>query len=99
VIQREIPIKRIRKGLLLDIPKKIRKITNIDSIAHARIYILEKVDRNQRREYIDCKIRGLPLRPEDSVEAGAGRRVLADITNKKANKKMKYTRKAQRKYA
>jgi hypothetical protein len=99
VIQREIPADRIRKDLLLDISKKIGEITNVDSIAHARTYTLERVDRSQRRECIDCKIRGLPLRPEDSAGAGIGRRMLADITNKKANKEVKYARKAQGKCA
>jgi hypothetical protein len=56
------------------------------------------MDRSQRKKYINCKIRGLPLRSENSAGAGIGRRMLADITNKKANKKMKYTRKAQKKY-
>jgi hypothetical protein len=94
VIQREISVERIRKNLLLDISKKIGKIINIDSIIHARIYILERVDRNQRRKCIDCKIRGLSLRPGDSARVGVGRRMLADIINKKANKEMKYARKA-----
>jgi hypothetical protein len=98
VIQREIPAERIRKGLLLDISKKIGEVINIDSIVHARAHTLKRVDRSQRREYISCKIKGLPLRPGDSAMAGAGRRILADITNKKANKEVKYARKAQRKY-
>jgi hypothetical protein len=99
VIQRKIPAKRIKKGLLLGIPKKIREIINVDSIAHARAHTLEKVDRNQRKECIGCKIKSLPLRPGDSAGAEAGRRVLADITNKKANKEVKYARKAQGKCA
>jgi hypothetical protein len=98
MIQREIPVKRIRKDLLLDISKKIEEIININSIAHARIYILEKMNRNQRRKYINCKIRDLPLRPENSAGAEVGRRIFADIINKKTNKEMKYTRKAQKKY-
>jgi hypothetical protein len=93
IIQREILTQRIRKNLLLNILKQIRKIININSIAHARTYILEKVNYNQRREYIDCKIKDLPFRPENSAEAEAGRRIFADIINKKANKEMKYTRK------
>jgi hypothetical protein len=57
------------------------------------------VDRSQLRKCIDCKIKGLPFRPEDSAGAGVGRRVFADITNKKTNKEMKYARKTQKKYA
>jgi predicted TIM-barrel fold metal-dependent hydrolase len=83
----------------LGVSKKVGEIININSIAHARAHTLERVDRSQRRECISYKIRGLPLRPEDSVGAGARRRVLADITNKKANKEVKYTRKAQKKCA
>jgi hypothetical protein len=99
VIQREIPAKRIRKALLLGVPKKVRKVINVDSIARARAHVLERVDRSQRRECIGCKIRGLPLRSGGSVGAGVERRVLADITNKKANKEVKYARKAQGKCA
>jgi hypothetical protein len=94
VIQREIFVERIRKGLLLDIFKKVEEVINIDSIVYARVYILERVDRSQRRECIGCKIRGLPFRSGDSVKAGIGRRVFADIINKKANKEIKYARKA-----
>ena len=46
VIQREIPAERTKKGLLLGVPKKIGEITNVDSIAHARAYTLEKMDRS-----------------------------------------------------
>jgi hypothetical protein len=94
VIQRKISVERIRKSLLLGISKKVGKITNVNSIAHARAYILKRMDRSQRRKYIDCKIRGLSLRSEDSAGAGIRRRVFADITNKKANKEMKYAGKA-----
>jgi hypothetical protein len=95
VIQREISVERIRKGFLLGILKKVGEVINIDSITHARTYILKKVDRSQLRECISCKIRGLPLRSGGSAGAGAGRRVFADITNKKANKEVKYARKTQ----
>jgi hypothetical protein len=98
MIQREISIERARKGLLLDIFKKVEKVTNIDSIAHARTYILEKMDRSQHRKCINYKIRDLPLRPGNSAGAGAKRRILADITNKKTNKEIKYARKTQGKY-
>jgi hypothetical protein len=80
VIQREIPAKRIKNGLLLGIPKKIEEVTNVNSIAHARAHTLKKVDRSQRKEYIGCKIRGLPSRPH--TKGQGGRPVLGDITNK-----------------
>jgi hypothetical protein len=99
MIQRKISVERIKKNFLLNISKKIRKIININSIAYARIYILEKVNRSQRRKYINNKIRDLPLRSENSAGAGIRRRMLADIINKKTNKEMKYARKAQRKCA
>jgi hypothetical protein len=62
-------------------------------IAHARIYILERMDRSQRRKCINYKIRDLPLRSGDSAEAEIGRRIFADII-KKANKEVKYAQKA-----
>jgi hypothetical protein len=82
----------------LNIFKKIGKIININSIAHARIYILEKINRSQRRKCINCKIRGLPFHSENSAEAEIRRRIFVDIINKKANKEVKYARKAQKKY-
>jgi hypothetical protein len=97
VIQREISTKRTRNGLLLGVPKKVEEITNVDSIAHARAHILERVDRNQRRECIGCRIRGLPSRPH--TKSQGGRPVLGDITNRQANKEVKYARKAQGKCA
>jgi hypothetical protein len=49
------------------------------------------MNRSQRKKYINCKIKGLSLRSENSTEAGIRRRIFADITNKKANKEIKYT--------
>jgi hypothetical protein len=93
VIQRKIPAERTRKGLLLGVPKHVEAVTDIHSIEHARAHVLEKVDNNKRRECIDCKIRGRPSRPGGKY-LPRERSVLKDITNKEANKKVKYTAKA-----
>jgi hypothetical protein len=52
-----------KKGVLPEIPKKVKEVTDIKSIYPAKYHTLVKGDSRVRRDCINCKIAGKRSRP------------------------------------
>jgi hypothetical protein len=97
VIQREIKPQRANRGILLEVPKKVKEVTDVQLIEQAHSHTLVRVSHNKRRECWGCQIRGRPPRPREKMPSG-DRPPLQDITNKAKKGEGHWAKKVTAKY-